>query len=369
MLVEKVRETLARAGVLIDGPNPWDIHVRNERWYYRIWQEGSVGLGESYVDGWWECGRIDELVRRLLLAGIHERFNLLRLLKILPLHAGNPQSGRGGMMIADHHYDRGNDLFFSFLDPYCQYSCAYFRDADDLDKAQQEKLNLICRKLDLKAGEHLLDIGSGWGGLVRYAAERFGVTATGVNISSEQLSFSREFCRNLPVAFLERDYRDIDGTYDKIVSVGMFEHVGVKNYGRFMRVVHRCLTEDGIFLLHTIGSNVSLKNQCDPWIAKYIFPNSMLPSLSQIARSVESLFVIEDVHNLGPHYDRTLMAWHANFLRAWPRLRERYDDRFRRMWEYYLLSCAGAFRARDIQLWQIVMTRQGSGMGQPRCRL
>ena len=226
---------------------------------------------------------------------------------------------------------------------------------------------MICRKLNLNASDRVLDIGCGWGGLAKYAAERFGCRVTGVNISREQLRSAREFCQDLPVRFEDRDYRTIEGCFDKIVSVGMFEHVGRKNYRAFMRTVHRCLRDDGAFLLHTIGGNTS-RTGCDPWVTRYIFPNGMLPSTAQIARAAERLFVIEDWHNLGPHYDRTLMAWNANFQEAWPRLQAQYDARFKRMWEYYLLSCAGAFRARNIQIWQIAMTKYGAGTRQPVCR-
>lgn len=190
---------------------------------------------------------------------------------------------------------------------------------------------------------------------------------TAVNISQEQLSVARERCKHISVDFHEGDYRTISGQFDKIVSVGMFEHVGQKNYRTFMQVVHRLLKNDGIFLLHTIGNNTSMAH-CDPWITKYIFPNSMLPSLRQISDATENLFVIEDVHNLGPHYDKTLMAWNDRFQQAWSLLKDRYNTRFKRMWEYYLLSCAGAFRARNIQLWQLIMTKHGVGMKQPHCR-
>ena len=285
-------------------------------------------------------------------------------LHFLPKVLFNLQSMARARRVADRHYDLGNDLFFSFLDPYRQYSCAYFRDTEELEQAQRNKLELICRKLGLTAADRVLDIGCGWGGLGRYAAERFGCTVTGVNISKEQLRFAGGFCRGLPVRFEERDYRSIGGKYDKIVSVGMFEHVGGKNYRTFMEVVRRCLKDDGIFLLHTIGRNDS-SNGCNPWITRYIFPDAMLPSIAQIARAAERLFLIEDWQNLCPHYDRTLMAWNERFQEAWPRLRDRYDERFKRMWEYYLLSCAGAFRARENQVWQIVMTPCGVGAAPP----
>ncbi len=367
MTYETVRGLLQREGIEIDGPSPWDIRVHDRRWYRRVLRDRNLGLGESYMDGWWDCERIDEMICRLLRGGLEEkiRVNIGYLLRLLPAVLFNLQSRARARMIARRHYDLGNDLFFAFLDSYKQYSCGYFRDTDHLDQAQQNKLDLIGRKLNLNAADHLLDIGCGWGGLPRYAAERFGCTVTAVNISREQLGFAREFCRNLPVHFQDRDYRAIEGRFDKIVSVGMFEHVGRKNYRNYMKVARRCLKDDGIFLLHTIGGNTS-RMGCDPWVARHIFPNGMLPSTAQIARAVEGLFVIEDWHNLGPHYDRTLMAWNANFQTAWPQLKAKYDERFKRMWEYYLLSFAGAFRARAIQLWQIVMTPIGAA--QPACR-
>ena len=210
----------------------------------------------------------------------------------------------------------------------------------------------------------LLDIGCGWGGLAKYMAARRGCRVTAVNISKEQLAFAKEDCRGLPVKFLDCDYRDIDGEYDKIVSVGMFEHVGSKNFRTYMKVVHRLLRENGLFLLHTIGGNRSGVN-CDRWLNRYIFPNGALPSAAQIAAAAEGLFVIEDLHNFGSHYDKTLMSWYRNFTKAWPAFAERYGERFQRMWSYYLLSCAGAFRSRAIQLFQVVMTREGDAREQP----
>lgn len=254
----------------------------------------------------------------------------------------------------------------SFLDPYNQYSCAYFHDTEDLAEAQCCKLDLICRKLNLKPQDHLLDIGCGWGGLAKYAAEHYGCSVTAITISGEQARYAAEYCKGLPVDIRECDYRDIFESFNKIVSVGMFEHVGRKNFRTFMQVVDRCLNEDGIFLLHTIGGNESQIN-CEPWINKYIFPNGMLPSIAQIGKAAENIFVMEDWHNLGPHYDKTLMAWHENFQNNWGRLEGKYDECFKRMWEYYLLSCAGAFRARKIQLWQLVFTKCGTC--QPDCRM
>jgi len=359
---------LEETGIKINGPNPWDITVHDERLYGRVLRYKSLGLGEAYMDSWWDCQQVDEFMCRILKSSIDRRFkgSLLLFLKAIPAIMFNMQSRDRAHIVAEHHYDLDNELFLSMLDPYIQYSCAYFKNTDDLKEAQINKLELICRKFNLCKDDYVLDIGSGWGGFARYAAERYGCSVVGVNVSKEQVAFAREFCRGLPVEFRLCDYRDITGAYDKIVSVGMFEHVGRKNYRTFMKKVHKLLKKDGIFLLHTIGNNIS-KRTSDPWLSKYIFPHGELPSIAQIARAAEGFFVIEDWHNLGPHYDRTLMSWHANFVDAWPRLKERYDERFRRMWEYYLLSCAGAFRARHIQVWQIVMTAQGTP--QPVCRV
>jgi cyclopropane-fatty-acyl-phospholipid synthase len=310
------------------------------------------------------------MIRRLLSAGLENkvRGNWRYMIALLPGLLFNLQSRSRSGIIAKRHYDLGNDLFFSFLDSRRQYSCGYFQDTDDLEAAQEGKLALIARKLNLSQGDRLLDIGCGWGGLARYAAWQCGCDVTAVNISQEQLGYARELCKDVPVKFIDRDYRSIDGVYDKVVSVGMFEHVGQKNYRTFMDVVHRSLKNDGRFLLHTIGGNESQTNY-DPWMNTYIFPNGILPSLKQISEASEGLFVVEDVQNLGPHYDKTLMEWNGRFQKAWPQLEAGYDARFKRMWEYYLLSCAGAFRAREIQLWQIVMTKSGTGTVQPKCRV
>lgn len=369
MIAEMLHGLLESADIRVNGPKPWDIQVKDSRWHGRVWREKNLGLGESYMDGWWDCERLDEMFCRLLRSGLdgQVRGSWSYLIGFLPALLFNLQSRLRCRVVARRHYDLGNDLFFSFLDDQHQYSCGYFAGTDDLQQAQRSKLDLIAAKLELAAVDHLLDIGCGWGGLARYLAAGHGCRVTGVNISREQLRYARACCAGLPVDFFDGDYRAIEGRFDKIVSVGMFEHVGFRNYRTFMEVVHRCLADQGIFLLHTIGGNTSCKS-CDPWIHKYIFPNGMLPSTAQIGKAAEGLFVMEDWHNLGTHYDKTLLAWNRNFQQAWPRLRGRYDGRFKRMWEYYLLSSAGAFRARHIQLWQVVMTRQGSGRQTPRCR-
>jgi cyclopropane-fatty-acyl-phospholipid synthase len=362
-----IEEILASAGIAVNGSNPWDIQVRDDRTFLQVLKSKNVGLGEAYMAGWWDCPRLDEFICRVLKAGADVKIKAGYKFLISSLSAAifNMQSKRRSGMVIEEHYNLDNDLFMSFLDPYNQYSCAYFEGTQDLNDAQIKKMDLICKKIDLRQSDHVLDIGCGWGGLAGYMAKRYGCTVTAVNISEEQIRHARDFCKNLPVNILSCDYRDIQGTFDKIVSVGMFEHVGQKNYQTFMKTAHRCLKDNGIFLLHTIGGNDSTI-ECDPWINKYIFPNGMLPSIVQISKAIEGLFVMEDLHNLGPHYEKTLLAWHENFQKAWDKLKSKYDEKFKRMWDYYLLSCAGAFRARNIQLWQIVLTRYGTP--QPQCR-
>lgn len=351
---------LQDADIRTDGERPWDMRVHNERVYDRIVAEGSLGLGEAYMDGWWDCDALDEFFFRLLRSGVQERApHSIRMMgAFLRFRFLNPQTQRRALAVAERHYNLGNDFYEAMLDPYMQYSCGYFRDTDNLAAAQEAKLDLICRKLDLQPGDHLLDIGCGWGGLARFAAERYGCRVTGINISTEQIAYARVRCAGLPVEILERDYRVMAGQFDKIVSVGMFEHVGPKNYRSYMEAAHRCLKPDGVFLLHSIGSSVPVHTP-DRWIERYIFPNSVLPGAAQVMEAAENMFVMEDWHNFGASYDRTLMAWHGNWSENWHRFEARYGNRFARMWRYYLLSCAGSFRARYIHLWQIVLSPRG----------
>ncbi len=355
-----IRKLLADADVRVDGDRPWDIRVRDRAFYERVLAGGSLALGESYMDGWWDCASLDRFFDRILRAGLDRKARLSRevLWAALRARLTNRQRRSRAFDIGRHHYDLGNRLFSVMLDRGMNYSCAYWENADTLDEAQAAKLELICRKLDLVPGMTVLDIGCGWGGFARYAAETRGVTIIGITVSRQQAEFARHYCRGLPVRIEMQDYRSLAQRFDRIVSIGMFEHVGCKNYRTFMKIVHRCLKPEGLFLLHTIGGNTSVRST-DPWIERYIFPNSMLPSAAQIASAAEGLFVLEDWHSFGPHYDTTLMAWHRNFTRGWHRLAKDYDQRFYRMWVYFLLSSAGSFRARVNQLWQIVFSKTG----------
>ncbi|MDU6411771.1 MAG: cyclopropane fatty acyl phospholipid synthase [Yersiniaceae bacterium] len=353
-------EMLSMADIEINGTRPFDIQVTHPDFFKRVLQEGSLGLGESYMDGWWTCERLDIFFHRVIAAGLEKKLphHLKDTLRIAAARLTNLQSKKRAWIVGKEHYDLGNDLFSLMLDPYMQYSCGYWKEADTLEQAQEHKLRMICEKLQLKPGMTLLDIGCGWGGLAAFAARHYGVAVSGVTISAEQQKLAQQRCEGLDVTILLQDYRDLDQQFDRIVSVGMFEHVGPKNYQTYFDVVSRNLKPDGLFLLHTIGANKT-DMHVDPWIDKYIFPNGCLPSVKHIAQASEGLFVMEDWHNFGADYDRTLMAWYERFLAAWPQLAGDYSERFYRMFTYYLNACAGAFRARDIQLWQVVFSPHG----------
>ena len=355
-----IEKLLAIADVEIGGSRPWDIQVHDDRLYKRVLTGGTVGLGESYMDGWWDTKRLDLFCEHVLSARLDKKIrgDWRSMIFILSQVLFNPQTKSRSFQVGEQHYDLGNDLYAAMLDARQVYTCGYWKHAETLDAAQEAKLDLVCRKLSLQPGQRVLDIGCGWGSFAKFAAERYGVHVTGITVSVEQAAQARELCVGLPVDIVVQDYRDLTGIYDAIVSLGMFEHVGYKNYRTYMRVAHEHLTDDGLFLLHTIGTNRTTY-ATDPWIEKYIFPNSMLPSIALIGKSLEGLFAMEDWHNFGPDYDRTLMAWFANFESHWDELRPKYGDRFRRMWTYYLLPAAATFRVRDNHLWQIVLSKEG----------
>jgi cyclopropane-fatty-acyl-phospholipid synthase len=362
-----VTELLSRAGIVIDGNSPHDIHVRDERFFARVLRDGSLGMGESYMDGWWDAEAVDQMLDLIVRAKLERQVRTSPKLAAHALAARmvNMQSRSRATQVAEHHYDANDDVYEAMLDTRRAYSCAYWRDADTLEQAQEAKLDLVCRKLGLGASTKVLDIGCGWGSFARFAAERYGAHVTATNIAPGQIEYARRSCAGLPIEFRLEDYRETHGSFDAIVSIGMFEHVGSKNYRTFMEVVHRCLAPTGVALLHTIAGNV--RSVGGPWIKKYIFPNGQLPTLGQIATATEDVLTIEDVHNFGPDYDRTLMEWCERFDAAWPKIESRYDERFRRMWRYYLLSSAAGFRSRNLQLFQVALTRTGSP--QPNLRL
>ena len=362
----KTEQLLAIADVKTDGDRPWDMQVHDERLFDRLLAQGTLGLGEAYMDGWWDCEQLDQFICNVMSAGLRKHIAPLSLLwPMLRARIFNLQRRGRAFQVGEAHYDLGNDLFERMLDRRMTYTCAYWKDAADLDSAQEAKLDLVCRKLGLRPGQRVLDIGCGWGSFAGFAAERYGVEVFGVTVSREQGSWVEQRYAHLPVRVLVQDYRELQGTYDHIVSLGMFEHVGRKNYRDYMQVARRCLKPDGLFLLHTIG-RLKTRNAAEPWSNKYIFPNAQLPSMADIALSLEKTFVMEDMHNFGACYDTTLMAWHENFEQHWTEIADRYGERFRRMWRYFLLSNAGAFRSRRLQLWQFVLSPRGVRGGYQR---
>jgi cyclopropane-fatty-acyl-phospholipid synthase len=361
--VKGLLETLLRpAGIEIDGHGPTSVRIFSDEVYEIALTRGFTGLRDAYVDGLWDAESLDVVTERMLSHRVpvpwSDRAELI--LSSLSGRVLNRQT-RSRNTQSRRHYDLGNDLYRAMLDQRMIYSCAYWRQATTLDEAQEAKLDLVCRKLGFQRGMRVLDIGCGWGGFARFAAERYGVSVVGITISQEQARLGAEVCAGLPVEIRLQDYREFEHggeRFDRVVSIGMLEHVGYQNYRRYMKIARACLGDDGLFLLHTIGGNVSMKSY-DSWMNDNIFPNAMLPSMKQLTAAAEGVMIAEDWHNIGPDYDPTLMAWFMNFDRAWPQLKDRYGERFYRIWKCYLLTCAGSFRARENQVWQIVLSPFG----------
>lgn len=356
-----INKNLESADIKINGDRPWDIQIKDQRFYKRIMLQGSLGLGESYIEKWWDSEQLDQFFYHLLRNNVHEEVapnNLNAVWAKFMTKLVNLQTLINSFQVGKHHYDLGNDLFENMLDETMAYSCGYWQNANTLEEAQTAKLDLICRKLKLEKGMTILDIGCGWGSFMEFAAKNYGVSCVGLTVSEEQIKLGEEKCQGLPIKFIFTDYRDFQGKFDRIVSVGMFEHVGYKNYKTFMQMANRYLKDDGLFLLHTIGNRNSI-TYSELWTNKYIFPHGMIPSLAQISTAAEDYFIIEDVHNFGPDYDLTLMSWLRNFEENWSQLKPKYGDRFYRIWKYFLCSCAGSFRARHLQLWQLILSKNG----------
>jgi len=351
----RLERLFAGCGVQIDGPNAWDIQVHHGKFFARVLANGSLGLGESYMDGWWDVRDLDGFIYRLLAANLDEKVKTWRdVLAWLIASLVNLQRRTRAFEVGERHYDLGNEFYEAMLDRRMMYSCAYWDHAHDLDRAQEAKLALTLGKLGLEPGQRVLDVGCGWGGALRYAVEKYGVVGVGVTVAREQAAYARAASQGMPIAIRVQDYRDMHERFDHVFSIGMFEHVGVRNYRRYMQVVRRCLYPGGRFLLHTIGKRQA-SNHTDPWINRYIFPNSMIPSRGQIEHAISGIFTVSGWQDIGAHYERTLLAWRANFERSWARMAAKYDERFRRMWHYYLSASAAAFRARKLEVWQVLL--------------
>jgi cyclopropane-fatty-acyl-phospholipid synthase len=353
-------EALARAGITVGGDAPWDIRINDSRVYQRVLRDGTLGVGESFTDGWWDCDAIDQMIDRVVRAGVQDMLtgNWVLGLHLVRARLFNRQAARA-FEVGERHYDVGNDLYEAMLGRRMVYTCAYWKNADTLDAAQEAKLDLVCRKIGLRPGARVLDLGCGWAGFASFAAENYGANVVGYTVSREQVAWAKQHYPTLPIDIRLDDYRNATGQFDAVVSIGLMEHVGPKNHRDYMKQAVRCLVPGGIAFIHTIGGS-SARTQIDPWFEKYIFPNAAIPSLGQLTTAMEDILVPEDVQNIGPHYDRTLMAWWENFDAAWPRLRERYGDRFYRSWKFYLLVSAAYFRTRQHNLYQVVATPAGA---------
>lgn len=352
------QEAFASVGVTVNGDKPWDIQVKNTKLYSRIMSGGALGFGEAYMDGWWDCEAVDEFLHKVLYHRLDKKFskNVNSFFYFLNAKFKNMQTISRAKEVAYKHYDIGNELFEKMLDPRMIYTCGYWEKANTLEEAQEAKLDLVCRKLKLEKGMRLLEIGCGWGGFAKYAAEKYGVSVVGITISEQQAIIARKLNEGLPVEIRIQDYREVDEKFDRVVSIGMLENVGYRNFRTYMEVAAKNLNDDGICFIHTIGGNYDTKTT-DPWIDKYIFPNGMLPSASQLSKAWQGLFVLEDWHNFGTYYDPTIMAWLKNFEESWNEIKDNYDEVFYRMWRYYLSASAASFRSRKNHLWHIVLTK------------
>jgi cyclopropane-fatty-acyl-phospholipid synthase len=355
-----IAEALAGAGITVGGDAPWDIQIRDQRTFARVLRDGTLGVGEAFVEGWWDCQALDQMIARVVRARIPAELS-----KSWPLRAQLVKARLFNLQLArpfevgERHYDVGNDLYEAMLGQRMVYTCAYYKDATTLDGAQEAKLDLVCRKIGLRSGMRVLDLGCGWGGFAAFAAERYGASVVGYTVSRAQAAWAKEKYARLAVDIRLDDYRRATGHYDAVVSIGLMEHVGAKNHRGYMELAARCLVPGGIAFVHTIGG-AGPRTQIDPWFDKYVFPNAAIPTLGQLAAAMQGILVPEDVQNIGPHYDRTLMDWWANFEAAWPRLRARYGDTFYRVWKYYLLVSAAYFRTREHNLYQVVATPVGA---------
>jgi cyclopropane-fatty-acyl-phospholipid synthase len=357
---DSMRDILERAGIAIGGNAPWDIQVHDDRVYARALRDGTLGVGEAYVEGWWDCQAIDQMFERLTRTRLDLvlRESWVLVANAIRSRLFNLQATRA-FEVGERHYDVGNDLYQVMLGPRMVYTCAYWRKADSLDAAQEDKLDLVCRKIGARPGMRILDLGCGWGGFAAFAAENYGASVVGYTVSREQCAWAQTRHAKLPVEIRLEDYRKATGSYDAVVSIGLMEHVGPKNYRSYMELATRCLAPGGTVFVHTIGGQEP-RTQIDPWYHKYIFPNAVIPTLGQLTTAMHDLLVVEDVHNIGPDYDRTLMAWWANFDQAWSSLRDKYGAHFYRMWKFYLMTSAAQFRARALNLFQIVATAVGT---------
>jgi cyclopropane-fatty-acyl-phospholipid synthase len=363
---ETVETFLNECEIQIDGANQGDIIVKDDRFYSMCINYGELGFGESYMYGYWDSKNLYET----LYNGIknchkvsYMNLNSIAFNRYFNNMFYNNQTIDKASADVQAHYNKGNDLYERMLDKTnMQYTCGFFQDTNDLETAQIQKLNIIAQKLNLKPGEKLLDIGCGWGNLINFMTTNYGVKGIGITISSEQLKFCKEkYKDNKNAEFLLIDYRNIpdDMKFDKIVSVGMFEHVGKKNFEEYFDIVYKHLNDDGLALIHTMGQQSKMINATahSEWIDKYIFPGGEIPDWEDLSKIISKRFFIHDWHNFGKYYARTFEAWYNNINKRWNEI-PNYNEEFRRMWNFYLVSFIVNFDLCRLLLFQILISKK-----------
>lgn len=357
---DRIVGLLKDAGITVNGSNPWDIQIRSEETWTRLFAQGTLGLGEAYMDGLWDVGDMAEFFNKVLVGRIGDKLRVTPnlLWQIVQAKFLNMQSIERSRRVAKMHYSE-TDAYRASLDKRMTGSCGYWPEGvTNVDQAQEAKLDLVCRKIGLRPGQLVWDIGCGWGAFMGFAAEKYGARCVGVTVSPDQAAYGRERYKDLPIEFRVQDYREFEGKTDHVVSMGMFEHVGHKNYRTYFEKARSIVKDDGLFMMHSVASQWST-DTIEPWLEKYIFPGGVIPSMAQIGKAIDGLWSVVDVHNIGPHYDKTLVAWYENFDKNWKQDRTPDEERFYRLWKYYLLCCAGGFRARVLQVWQFVLSPTG----------
>ena len=364
MELENFKAYMSARGIQVNGPNDWDLQVHDDSWIREIELKGTLAIGDAYVSGLWDCKALDELVCRLFSNMKREMlFPSLQMLTVnLWNRLSNPQAGTRAKKVIDAHYEKYIDVIKYFIGPSLCYSCAWWEHSDNLADAQKAKMDLVCRKLQLAKSDRVLDIGCGYGALANHAAEYYGCHVTGITLSPRQAELATARFPSPLIEFRAMDWQSDEfmqlGEFDKIMSVGMFEHVGRKNYTIFFKRCSHLLRSHGLFLLHTIGRSV--KASIDLWVDRYIFPGGSLPKLGDLDEVEAQNLILEDLQNIGAHYDMTLCAWQANLDHGQATGELDLDEKDLRFWRYYLLSFAGAFRVRKrLQVWQLLLAKSG----------
>ena len=342
-----------------------EIIIKNDIFFNKLLDRGELGLAESYMDGDWESNDLGNLLKKLMFyqdilesKAKYQTINFLYL-KIFSTYESffNTNTLIKSPENIQKHYDVGNDLYNKMLGTTMQYTCAYFNKDDmTLDEAQESKMDLIAKKLDLKEGMDVIDIGCGFGSMANYLAKKYKVKVTGVTLSPEQKNFSDEYFGNENVSIEVKDYRLVRGKFDRVYSVGMFEHIGSKNYKEYFDKCYDLLKDDGIMFCHTMGISRPNYHQNEYFASKYIFPEGELPDMLNLTEGYSEKWRLEDFQNIGISYSKTFDAWREN-IGNWETL-EGYDERFKRMWEYYLHLFAENFRCQNFLLFQNVFTKK-----------